>query len=66
MDRYARIDTKMPREFVLLQGTGCRWRKCTFCDYHTDVSAEPYTVNQEVLHLVTGAHGVLDGINSGC
>lgn len=65
MDRYARIDTKLPREFVLLQGTGCRWRKCTFCDYHTDVSAEPYAVNQEVLHQVTGAHGVLDVINSG-
>ena len=65
MDRYARIDTKMPREFVLLQGTGCRWRKCTFCDYHTDVSAEPYAINQEVLRRVTGVHGVLDVINSG-
>ncbi len=65
MDRYARIDTKMPREFVLLQGTGCRWRKCTFCDYHTDVSADPYAVNLEVLRRVTGVHGVLDVINSG-
>lgn len=65
MDRYARIDTKMPREFVLLQGTGCRWRKCIFCDYHTDVSAEPYAINQEVLRRVTGVHGVLDVINSG-
>ena len=65
MDRYARIDTKMPREFVLLQGTGCRWRKCSFCDYHTDVSADPYAINQEVLRRVTGVHGVLDVINSG-
>ena len=29
MDRYSLIYTKMPREFVLLQGTGCRWGKCT-------------------------------------
>ena len=55
----------MPREFVLLQGTGCRWRKCTFCDYHTDVSAAPFAVNKDVLSQVTGVHGVLDVINSG-
>lgn len=59
------IHTKMPREFVLLQGTGCRWRKCTFCDYHTDVSAAPFAVNKDVLSQVTGVHGVLDVINSG-
>ena len=35
MERYSLIHTKLPREFVLLQGTGCRWGKCTFCDYHT-------------------------------
>lgn len=65
MERYAKIDTKMPREFVLLQGTGCRWRKCTFCDYHTDVSDNPFETNREVLQKVTGVHGVLDVINSG-
>ena len=65
MDRYALIHTKLPREFVLLQGTGCRWRQCTFCDYHTDVSADPYTINRPVLQQVTGQYGVLDVINSG-
>ena len=65
MDRYALIHTKMPREFVLLQGTGCRWRKCTFCDYHEDVSEHPFKVNEPVLRQVTGQYGVLDVINSG-
>ena len=55
----------MPREFILLQGTGCRWHKCTFCDYHTDVSNDPFAVNKAVLSQVTGVHGVLDVINSG-
>ena len=65
MDRYSLIHTSMPREFVLLQGQGCRWRKCTFCDYHEDVSADPYVINKEVLEQVTGQYGVLDVINSG-
>ena len=65
MQRYSLIHTKLPREFVLLQGTGCRWRKCTFCDYHDDVSEDPYTVNRAVLEQVTGVYGVLDVINSG-
>lgn len=65
MDRYAVIHTKLPREFVLLQGTGCRWRKCRFCDYHEDVGDEPYAVNKEVLDKVTGVYGTLDVINSG-
>ena len=65
MDRYALISTKMPRELVLLQGTGCRWRKCTFCDYHEDVSERPFEVNEPVLRQVTGQYGVLDVINSG-
>lgn len=65
MDRYAVIRTKLPREFVLLQGTGCRWGKCTFCNYHTDVSDNPFAVNCEVLACVTGETGVLDVINSG-
>ncbi len=65
MDRYALIHTKMPREFVLLQGTGCRWGKCTFCDYHSDTSDNPFTVNEPILRQVTGQYGVLDIINSG-
>jgi uncharacterized Fe-S cluster-containing MiaB family protein len=65
MDRYALIHTKMPREFVLLQGAGCKWKKCTFCDYHEDVSSNPFAVNEPVLRQVTGQYGVLDVINSG-
>lgn len=65
MDRYSVIHTKLPREFVLLQGRGCRWGKCTFCNYHLDVSADPYEVNKAVLEQVTGVYGVLDIINSG-
>lgn len=65
MERYSLIHSKMPREFVLLQGSGCRWRRCTFCDYHTDTSATPFEVNREVLGRVTGQYGVLDVINSG-
>ena len=65
MDRYSLIHTKMPREFVLLQGSGCKWRKCTFCDYHEDVSEHPFAINEPVLRQVTGQYGVLDVINSG-
>lgn len=55
----------MPREFVLLQGSGCRWGRCAFCDYHNDISENPYEVNKPVLERVTGVYGVLDVINSG-
>ena len=65
MERYALIHDKMPREFILLQGTGCRWRQCTFCDYHEDVSDNPFAVNRDVLAQVQGVYGVLDVINSG-
>lgn len=65
MDRYAVIHTKMPREFLLLQGKGCRWGKCSFCNYHTDKSDAPFVVNEPVLRKVTGVYGVLDVINSG-
>ncbi|MBR6520603.1 MAG: hypothetical protein IKT77_06450, partial [Paludibacteraceae bacterium] len=65
MNRYSKITEKLPREFVLLQGTGCKWRQCTFCDYHTDVSTDPFEVNRQVLEQVTGEYGVLDVINSG-
>ena len=65
MERYAVINTHLPREFVLLQGHGCRWAQCTFCDYHLDKNEHPYSVNHQVLSQVTGCHGVLDVINSG-
>ena len=65
MNRYSKIIEKFPREFVLLQGTGCKWRQCTFCDYHTDVSTDTFEVNRQVLEQVTGEYRVLDVINSG-
>ena len=65
MERYSLIKDKFPREFVLLQGKGCKWRQCTFCDYHTDTSDQPFEVNKAVLEQVTGQYQVLDIINSG-
>ena len=65
MERYALIHSVSPRELVLLQGTGCRWKRCTFCDYHEDVSDDSFAVNREVLAQVQGVYGVLDVINSG-
>ena len=65
MERYALIHSVLPREFVLLQGTGCSWKRCTFCDYHGDVSDDPFSVNRGVLAQVQGVYGVLDVINSG-
>ena len=65
MERYSLIHEKLPREFVHLQGTGCRWRGCTFCDYHSDNSPSPFETNRSVLEKVTGHYGVLDVINSG-
>lgn len=58
MNRYSVIDSKLQREFVLLQGTGCRWKQCLFCDYHKDVSDNPFCVNADVLGRVTGVYGV--------
>ncbi len=63
--RYSLIKEKFPREFLLLQGTGCIYKQCAFCDYHNDVSADPFLTNKSVLEKVTGQFGVLDVINSG-
>lgn len=65
MQRYSLITEKFPREFLLLRGTGCRWKKCTFCDYYDDASDSPFETNCKVLEQVTGEYGVLDIINSG-
>lgn len=65
MQRYSLISEKFPREFLLLQGEGCRWGKCTFCDYHRDISESPFETNRKVLEQVTGKYGVIDIINSG-
>lgn len=63
--RRSLITEKFPREFLLLQGTGCRWKGCTFCDYYEDTSVHPFEINRGVLDSVTGETGVLDVINSG-
>lgn len=65
MIRYSLINSGMKREFILLQGKGCKWKKCTFCDYYEDYSDDPYVVNEEVLNKVTGVYKTLDIINSG-
>lgn len=68
MERYSVITEKNPREILLLRGSGCKWRKCKFCDYHLDFSKDEeanYRLNESVLSKVTGQYGVLETINSG-
>lgn len=68
MERYSIITNKNPREIVLLRGSGCKWRRCTFCDYHLDFSLNAeanFKINSEALSKVTGVYGRLEAINSG-
>ncbi len=68
LTRYSEITEKNRREIVLLRGSGCKWRRCTFCDYHLDFSPDEtsnFALNQEVLGQVTGKYGRLEVINSG-
>ena len=68
MKRYDKITEKNPREIVLLRGTGCQWKRCTFCDYHSDASSDinaNFALNSAVLDCVTGEFGRLEVINSG-
>lgn len=65
LTRYSLITEKFPREFLLLQGTGCRYKKCKFCDYYNDVSENPFEINRPVLEGISGQFCVLDIINSG-
>lgn len=67
-NRYSKIIEKNPREIVLLRGNGCKWRRCRFCDYHTDFSLDEqanYELNKKVLAQVTGEFKRLEVINSG-
>lgn len=67
-ERYSVITEKNPREIVLLRGSGCVWRRCTFCDYHLDFSPneeENYALNCQELSKVTGIYHHLEVINSG-
>ncbi len=63
--RYSKITEKFPREFILLQGQGCFWKKCRFCDYFEDVSEDPFAVNKPIIEKLTGEFGVVEIINSG-
>ena len=68
MPRYSVIEGKNPREIVLLRGSGCKWRRCAFCDYHLDFSRneeENFALNREVLSHVDGHLRRLEVINSG-
>ncbi|ANV97838.1 radical SAM protein [Helicobacter enhydrae] len=65
MKRYGVIDFKHKREIVLLQGRGCAYKGCRFCDYYLDVSQEATSINMQVLNQVEGKYGVLEVINSG-
>ncbi len=66
--RYDRIRGKNPREILMLRGSGCRWRRCTFCDYHLDFSRDSqanYQLNHREIAKVTGIYHRLEVINSG-
>lgn len=68
LTRYSEIVEKNKREIVLLRGSGCKWRHCTFCDYHLDFSSDEesnFALNQEILNNVTGKFKRLEIINSG-
>lgn len=67
-ERYSFIEDKNPREIVLLRGSGCKWRRCRFCNYHLDFSLDQAAndaLNLDVLSHVQGKTGVLEVINSG-
>lgn len=68
MIRYSEITHKNPREILLLRGSGCKWKRCTFCDYHLDASPdteENFRLNRMEIAKVTGKYGKLEVINSG-
>lgn len=68
LNRYSIITEKNPREIVLLRGSGCKWRRCRFCDYHMDYSRDTednFKLNQNVLEQITGVYQKLEVINSG-
>lgn len=68
LNRYSIITDKNPREIILLRGSGCKWKRCRFCDYHKDFSKdqkENYELNQAEIDKVTGVYQKLEVINSG-
>lgn len=68
MERYSIITDGNPREIVLLRGNGCKWRRCSFCDYHLDFSRDEnsnFELNKKELSRVKGIYHCLEVINSG-
>ncbi|MBD5636389.1 MAG: radical SAM protein [Clostridia bacterium] len=68
MQRYSVIEEKEKREIVLLRGSGCVYKKCTFCDYYLDSSKDEkanFALNKSVLDKVSGKYHDLEVINSG-
>ncbi len=68
LTRYSEITEKNKREILLLRGSGCKWRRCTFCDYHLDFSLNEdsnYELNRVEIEKITGKYGRLEVINSG-
>ena len=68
MNRYSVVRAKNPSGIVLLRGSGCKWCKCRFCDYHLDFSKDEeanFRLNRTELSKVRGIYGILEVINSG-
>lgn len=68
LKRYGQVTRRLPREVVLLRGSGCSWGNCVFCDYHMDQdfsALRNHRLNHKVLEKVTGKYGVLQVMNSG-
>ncbi|OAA90941.1 hypothetical protein [Clostridium ljungdahlii] len=68
LKRYGQVTKRLPREVVLLRGSGCFWGNCIFCDYHLDEDYNAFRnhkLNHKVLEKVTGKYGVLQIMNSG-
>ena len=67
-ERYSVIREKNKREIVMLRGSGCKWKRCTFCDYHFDASPDEeanFRLNEQELNKVPGLYHKLEVINSG-
>lgn len=68
MQRYSKIQDKIPREILLLKSLPCLYGKCSFCNYILDNSIsleEIQSVNAEIIEQITGEYGVVEIINSG-
>lgn len=67
-NRYTlNTDTSRKEEICLLQGRGCFWKKCRFCNYYLDTDSEEEitALNETVLNQITGETKRLTVLNSG-